>query len=109
MPHVKSFLYPAQASGSETVGCEGIRCGTESMCAWRKLWEGWCRGLQAIASPGLCAQVQERALAAEKGYPSPVYDTIEDTHANYKACTLKLLDDIANSEVRVCCVGALRV
>jgi hypothetical protein len=44
--------------------------------------------------PPPCPQVQERALASEKGYPSPVYDAIEDTHANFKACTLKLLDDV---------------
>lgn len=29
--------------------------------------------------------VLERARAEERGYPSPILDTIEDTHANYDA------------------------
>jgi proline dehydrogenase len=29
--------------------------------------------------------VAERARAVEMGYPSPIHDTIEDTHANYDA------------------------
>jgi proline dehydrogenase len=35
--------------------------------------------------------VLERKRAAEKGYESPIFDTIEETHANYDACVQKAL------------------
>ena len=47
----------------------------------------------------MCGQVQERALAEERNYPCPVYDTLPQTHHNYKMCTVKLLDNIHNTEV----------
>ena len=30
-----------------------------------------------------CAQVLERERASQMGTPSPIHDTIEDTHLNY--------------------------
>lgn len=47
-----------------------------------------------------CAQVRgayvklERARAAELGYPSPIWDTIEGTHACYDRCLDALLDEV---------------
>lgn len=33
-----------------------------------------------------CAQVLERERASQMGTPSPIHDTIEDTHLNYNRC-----------------------
>jgi len=38
--------------------------------------------------------VSERQLAAEQGVPSPVHDTLEDTHASYDQAVVTLLDSI---------------
>jgi len=35
--------------------------------------------------------VIESERAAAQGYPSPIHDCIEDTHANYNRCALKRL------------------
>lgn len=37
---------------------------------------------------------EERALAAEAGVPSPVWDTIEETHECYNACLAHVLHDL---------------
>jgi Proline dehydrogenase len=33
-----------------------------------------------------CVQVLERERASQMGTPSPIHDTIEDTHLNYNRC-----------------------
>lgn len=43
--------------------------------------------------------VQESALAADKGYPNPIWPNIEATHANYNACVKILLDNLSRAEV----------
>jgi proline dehydrogenase len=44
--------------------------------------------------------VQERDLAEKHGYKSPIFDTIESTHANFNECVGLLLDSLPNVEVR---------
>ena len=43
--------------------------------------------------------VQESALAAERGYPNPIWPRIQDTHANYNACAGLLLKQLDRAEV----------
>jgi len=40
----------------------------------------------------------ERELAADMGYPSPVHDTIQDTHDCYNGCVAMVLDAIAGGK-----------
>lgn len=40
-------------------------------------------------------QVSERKLAKELGYPSPIHDNLEATHAAYNRALGIMLDDIA--------------
>jgi proline dehydrogenase len=37
----------------------------------------------------------ERRRAAERGYPSPIWDTLADTHANYDRCVKAALREVA--------------
>ena len=36
--------------------------------------------------------VEERQIAEELGYESPVWDTIEDTHQSYNSCVERIID-----------------
>jgi proline dehydrogenase len=36
----------------------------------------------------------ERRRAAAKGYPSPIWDTLEVTHRNYDSCVDVILDEV---------------
>lgn len=45
--------------------------------------EGWHFGAKMVRGAYM---VIERERAAKKGYPSPIHDTIEDTHLNYNRC-----------------------
>lgn len=45
--------------------------------------------------------VQETKLAEERGYPSPIWPKIQDTHDNYHACMRKLLDNLDIAEFMV--------
>lgn len=42
--------------------------------------------------------VSERKRAQDKGYPSPIHDTIEDTHTCYEGALEVVLDAIAKGE-----------
>ena len=46
--------------------------------------EGWHFGAKMVRGAYM---VIERERAAKKGYPSPIHDTIEDTHLNYNRCS----------------------
>jgi len=43
----------------------------------------------------------ERARAQRKGYPSPIHDTLQDTHASYDACAQLLLEEVAAGRAEV--------
>lgn len=43
--------------------------------------EGFCFGAKLVRGAYIFL---ERERAVKMGYPSPVHDTIEDTHANYE-------------------------
>ncbi|PSC69490.1 Proline dehydrogenase [Micractinium conductrix] len=45
--------------------------------------------------------VLERARAAERGYPSPIHDTVADTHANYDECVREMLQCVAREGAEV--------
>ncbi|KAI3437761.1 hypothetical protein D9Q98_000208 [Chlorella vulgaris] len=45
--------------------------------------------------------VLERQRALDMGYPSPIYDTAEDTHANYDRCVRDLLRCVEKEGVEV--------
>lgn len=45
--------------------------------------EGWHFGAKMVRGAYM---VIERERAAKEGYPSPIHDTIEDTHLNYNRC-----------------------
>jgi hypothetical protein len=38
--------------------------------------------------------VEERRLAKKNGYPSPVFDTVEDTHKAYNDSIAHIIDNI---------------
>lgn len=41
-----------------------------------------------------CYMVEERKIATELGYESPVWETIEDTHKSYNSCAEKIIDQV---------------
>ncbi len=47
--------------------------------------EGWCFGAKLVRGAYM---FMERDRAKQCGYPSPVNDSIEATHANYNECAL---------------------
>ena len=47
--------------------------------------EGWCFGAKLVRGAYM---FMERDRAKQCGYPSPVHDSIEATHANYNECAL---------------------
>ena len=49
--------------------------------------EGWCFGAKLVRGAYM---FMERDRAKQCGYPSPVHDSIEATHANYNECDLLL-------------------
>lgn len=42
--------------------------------------------------------VSERKRAEERGYPSPIHDTIEETHARYDSNVAMALEAMARGE-----------
>ena len=58
--------------------------------------EGWCFGAKLVRGAYM---FMERDRAKQCGYPSPVNDTIEATHANYNEC--------AGRSMRLGCTHAL--
>ena len=46
--------------------------------------EGWKFGAKTVRGAYM---VVERARAAERGYASPVWDSRQETHANYNRCS----------------------
>lgn len=62
--------------------------------------EGWHFGAKLVRGAYM---VIEREVASQKGYPSPILDTIEDTHLNYNRCVAEALEHVAgeNAEVMV--------
>jgi len=42
---------------------------------------------------------EERALAAEQGVESPVWDTLEDTHKCYNECMVHIIDNLKEDEM----------
>ena len=49
----------------------------------RAAGEGWKFGAKTVRGAYM---VVERARAAERGYESPVWDTLQETHDNYNRC-----------------------
>jgi hypothetical protein len=60
--------------------------------------EGWLFGAKLVRGAYM---VQERALAAEKGYKDPIHATLADTHACYHAC--------ADTVLAACVAGGAEV
>eukprot|EP00669_Euglena_mutabilis_P000352 TRINITY_DN1053_c0_g1_i1.p1 TRINITY_DN1053_c0_g1~~TRINITY_DN1053_c0_g1_i1.p1 ORF type:complete len:414 (-),score=198.11 TRINITY_DN1053_c0_g1_i1:368-1471(-) len=58
--------------------------------------EGWTFAAKLVRGAYM---VQERKLSHEKGYHSPILDTIQDTHASYNTCVRRVLEDIDRAEV----------
>jgi proline dehydrogenase len=42
---------------------------------------------------------EERALAAEQGVESPVWDTIEDTHNCYNECMVHIIENLKEASM----------
>ena len=49
--------------------------------------EGWKFGAKTVRGAYM---VVERARAAEKGYESPIWDSLQETHDNYNRCGARL-------------------
>ena len=49
----------------------------------RAALEGWKFGAKTVRGAYM---VVERARAAEKGYDSPIWDSLQETHDNYNRC-----------------------
>ena len=58
--------------------------------------EGFAFGAKLVRGAYL---VLERERAAAAGADSPIYDTIEDTHANYGRCALQRPDQVRTSNL----------
>ena len=41
-----------------------------------------------------CYMVEERALAKEGNYASPIWDTIEETHDSYNSCLAYVIENL---------------
>ena len=49
--------------------------------------EGWCFGAKLVRGAYM---FMERDRARQCGYPSPIHDTIDATHANYNECVRRV-------------------
>jgi len=45
--------------------------------------------------------IQERARARDRGYPSPIHETIEETHKNYHKCVDVILEHIESADLMI--------
>ena len=77
--HNKTTHYPYRTCllNFPTMQCSAARIEADMKRASN---EGWIWGAKTVRGAYMH---QERALAAEQGYDSPIHDTIQDTHQNY--------------------------
>jgi proline dehydrogenase len=60
--------------------------------------EGWFFGAKLVRGAYM---VLERERAAKSGYPSPIHESIEDTHLNYNRCVAEVLEHVAGEGAEV--------
>mmetsp|Transcript_5093 Transcript_5093/g.14616 ORF Transcript_5093/g.14616 Transcript_5093/m.14616 type:complete len:636 (-) Transcript_5093:748-2655(-) len=60
--------------------------------------EGWHFGAKMVRGAYM---VIERERALKLDYPSPIHDTIEDTHHNYNKCVAEVLEHVAGEGAEV--------
>ncbi|CAL5224266.1 g6925 [Coccomyxa viridis] len=60
--------------------------------------EGWKFGAKTVRGAYM---VVERARAAEKGYESPIWDSLQETHDNYNRCAARVLEAVAEGSAEL--------
>ena len=67
--------------------------------------EGWCFGAKLVRGAYM---FMERDRAKQCGYPSPIHDSIDATHANYNECAPLCTHSTSNETCFKCCKSACR-